>query len=216
MSDTASNVQLQRTIVLIDNYDSFTYNLAEQLHRLIDPNDRLVIFKNDEITAEEMYGLQPACIVISPGPGNEQDGGICLDVIARAAQTGTPLLGICLGHQLMVHWCGGKIIRAMKPIHGHAVRLYHDRASIFSSLSEATLVGRYHSLVACSTTLPSALTTIGWSANDEVMAVAHNQFPWVGLQFHPESFLTDEGDLIVGTFLSHFVSRQQQLTQLAA
>jgi anthranilate synthase/aminodeoxychorismate synthase-like glutamine amidotransferase len=195
------------SIVLIDNYDSFTYNLADQLRRLLGAEQRLIVLKNDQATDEQIFDLNPALIVISPGPGNENNGGVCLKVLTKASEQRTPVLGVCLGHQLIVHWCGGKIVRAIKPVHGHADRMFYKSQSVFSAFAGDLFVGRYHSLVACWDSIPQELDVIAWSEEQEVMAIVHRDLPWVGVQFHPESFLTTEGDRIISAFLTLYVNR---------
>jgi anthranilate synthase/aminodeoxychorismate synthase-like glutamine amidotransferase len=203
-------------LVLIDNYDSFTFNLVEQLRRLIPSTTELLIIRNDQATAEEIIALRPIGIVISPGPGDEKNGGVCLKVLRLAASSQTPVLGICLGHQLMVHHCGGRIIRAIRPVHGHAEKLLFKSKSVFADLDTDIWIGRYHSLIACHKSIPAELEVLAWTQEGEVMAVEHRSLPWVGMQFHPESFLTTHGDNMIFSFLNQYLFPEKSTFSTAA
>ncbi|MDZ4833013.1 MAG: aminodeoxychorismate/anthranilate synthase component II [Candidatus Melainabacteria bacterium] len=192
------------TILVIDNYDSFSFNLVQSLREV--STHSVVVKRNDEITLEEVLALQPHGIVISPGPGhpaNERDFGINLDLIKNQAAIGCPILGICLGHQGIVHTFGGSIIQANQIMHGKTsvVRVLQD-SPLFSNCPKEFVAMRYHSLVAIDETLPTCLTvTARDTASNMIMAIEHNSAPIFGLQFHPESIGTPEGKLILKNFV---------------
>ena len=174
-------------ILLIDNYDSFTYNLAHLFGALgID----VQVFRNDEIDPDEAERLAPAQLVVSPGPGRPADAGVSIAVIERLAPT-TPTLGVCLGHQAIVEVYGGEVGYARELLHGKASRVRHDGSGLFEGLPEPFDAGRYHSLAA--TRLPDELEPTAYADDGEVMAVRHRELPIVGVQFHPESVLTPDG-----------------------
>ena len=192
-----------KEILLIDNYDSFTFNVAEQLRRLVADSSLYVrVVKNDEITESDLLQSPPAAVVISPGPGCEHDGGISLKAIALCHKMSIPLLGVCLGHQLIAHYFGGKIVKAHRPVHGEAWRILHNGRGIFSELPSSLMMMRYHSLAVCMDTLPVELRIGAWTAEGEVMSLRHKSLPMFGVQFHPESFLSENGDRVVNNFLS--------------
>jgi len=171
-------------ILLVDNYDSFTYNLAHLLEEL---GREVVVRRNDEITAVEAVSLRPSHLVVSPGPGRPADSGATLDII-RALAPSTPTLGVCLGHQAIVEAFGGEIGQAKRLLHGKASEIHHDGRGIFRGLPQGFRAGRYHSLAA--TRVPDALEVSARSEDGEVMAVRHRELPVDGVQFHPESVLT--------------------------
>ena len=182
-------------MLLIDNYDSFTYNLAHLFGALgVD----VKVLRNDEITAEEAERLAPAQLVISPGPGRPADAGVSIEIIRRLAPT-TPTLGVCLGHQAIVEAFGGEVGYARELLHGKASPVRHDGTGLFAGLPEPFDAGRYHSLAA--TSLPEVLEVSATAADGEVMAVRHRELPVDGVQFHPESVLTPEGRAIAANFL---------------
>ena len=191
-------------VVLIDNYDSFSYNLY-QLTGSIEPDIRVV--RNDEITPEALDSLHPDHLIISPGPGRPEDAGICRDAI-NYFQGRIPILGVCLGHQAICQFYGATISYAKELLHGKKsfVSLLKDTGcktkSLFSGLGEETTVGRYHSLAALPETLPEVLIPTARTEDDEIMAVQHKDYPVYGLQFHPESILTPEGAKMLANFLS--------------
>lgn len=185
-------------ILLIDNYDSFSYNVY-QLIGSIDPDIRVI--RNDELSADEIMGLSPSHIIISPGPGRPCDAGVCEDVI-RAASGKIPILGICLGHQAICETFGAEITYAKQLMHGKRSAVTFDADSpIFRSLSGELQVARYHSLAASAEGFPEELKVTARTADGEIMAVEHKRFPVFGLQFHPESILTQNGKKIVQNFL---------------
>ncbi len=184
-------------ILLIDNYDSFVFNLARYLGEL---GARRMVLRNDALTVDEALALRPAAILLSPGPKAPDQAGICLDLV-RAASGRVPLLGICLGHQAIVQALGGQVRRAARPRHGLASPCSHDGDGLFCGLPSPFDVGRYHSLVA--EPAPGGPLRVKARAVDdgEVMAVAHDRHPTWGLQFHPESVLTRHGLALLGNFL---------------
>jgi len=182
-------------MLLIDNYDSFTYNLAHLFGALgID----VTVLRNDEITADDAERLAPAQLVISPGPGRPVDAGASIEIIRRLAAT-TPTLGVCLGHQAIVEAFGGEVGYARELLHGKASPVRHDGTGLFTGLPEPFDAGRYHSLAA--TRLPDELEPTAYADDGEVMAVRHRKFPIVGVQFHPESVLTPDGPALGRNFV---------------
>jgi anthranilate synthase/aminodeoxychorismate synthase-like glutamine amidotransferase len=183
-------------ILLIDNYDSFTYNLAQYLGELGAPP---LVRRNDEITVDEIAALGPSHIVISPGPGRPEDAGVSVEVITRFGPA-TPLLGVCLGHQGIGIAFGGEVIRAPQLMHGKVSTVQHDGRGVFRGVSQPFVAGRYHSLVVAEP-LPSALEASARSDDGTLMGVRHREYPIHGVQFHPESVLTGEGKRLLGNFL---------------
>ena len=189
-------------MLLIDNYDSFTYNLVQAFAVL---GAEVMVYRNDEITVEEALQLEPAHLVISPGPGRPEDAGISLDMISAFAGR-IPVLGVCLGHQCLVQHFGGEIVRAERLMHGKTSPAKHDGKSIFEGLSQPLEVGRYHSLCAEPESLPDVLELTAETERGEIMGVRHKELPLEGVQFHPESVLTPEGDQLMSNFLRMQVS----------
>ena len=185
-------------ILLIDNYDSFSYNLY-QLIGSIDPDIRVV--RNDAMTPEEMLALHPAALVISPGPGRPEDAGVCIDAI-RALGGKIPILGVCLGHQAICAAYGATVSYAKELMHGKQSGTKLDtKCPLFADLPETIPVARYHSLAAVEETIPACLQVVARTQDGEVMAVKHRDFDTYGLQFHPESILTPNGSVILQNFL---------------
>ena len=186
-------------ILLIDNYDSFSYNLYQLVGEL-EPDIRVI--RNDEMTIEEIEGLQPQRIILSPGPGRPSEAGICEQVVRRLGP-GIPILGVCLGHQDICEAYGARITYAKRLMHGKqsTVRLLPG-SRLFAGLGEETRVARYHSLAAKKSTLPSILKVTALTDEGEVMAVEHENYPVYGVQFHPESILTPEGKTMLKNFIS--------------
>jgi anthranilate synthase component 2 len=183
-------------IVLIDNYDSFSFNVY-QLIGSIDPNIKVI--RNDAISVEELANLSPSAIILSPGPGRPEDAGICQDVVSELGSK-IPILGICLGHQAIVQACGGHVGYAKELMHGKSsLAALSDKSVLFQHLPQEITVGRYHSLAA--DIVPDELLITAKTADDEVMAVEHKTNPVFGLQFHPESILTPDGRTIIKNFL---------------
>jgi anthranilate synthase/aminodeoxychorismate synthase-like glutamine amidotransferase len=185
-------------VLVIDNYDSFTYNLVQYLGEL---GARLVVRRNNEITTDGIRALAPDRILISPGPGRPEDAGITLDVI-REFGASLPMLGVCLGHQAMGMAFGGAVIRAPLPMHGKTCTVEHDRRGVFAGISSSFQASRYHSLVVGEESWPSDLEVSARSKEDGlVMGLRHRHWPMHGVQFHPESILTPEGRRILRNFL---------------
>jgi anthranilate synthase component II len=186
-------------LLVIDNFDSFTFNLVQYLGEL---GAHPVVYRNNAITIGEIEALAPSQIVISPGPGRPEDAGITPDVI-RAFGPTVPLLGVCLGHQAIGHVCGGQVVRAPRPLHGKTSLVEHDGRGLFAGLKGAFPAGRYHSLAVSETGWPGALEIAARAADDGVvMALRHRAWPLHGVQFHPESILTGEGRHLLRNFLS--------------
>lgn len=183
-------------IVVIDNYDSFTYNLVQYLGEL---GQEIQVFRNDQVTLDEIRELNPDHIVISPGPGEPEDGGISLDVLREFGPT-IPIFGVCLGHQCIGQAYGGKVTRAPRLMHGKTSAVYHNSTGIFSGVPSPFNATRYHSLIV-EEPIPDELEVTAFTSQGEVMGVRHKQYPTVGVQFHPESILTEHGKRILQNFL---------------
>ncbi|WP_026831537.1 anthranilate synthase component II [Exiguobacterium undae] len=190
-------------IVLIDNYDSFTYNLVQYFGEL---GQEVRVFRNDAITIEEIEALAPDHLVISPGPCTPNEAGISLEAIRYFAGR-LPILGVCLGHQAIGQVFGGKVVRAKTLMHGKVSLLTHDGSGMFAGIEQETPVTRYHSLVVERESFPDALTMTA-EADGEIMALRHKELPIVGVQFHPEAILTRDGKQMLKNFLelTHYVS----------
>jgi len=187
-------------ILLIDNYDSFTYNLVQRLGEL-DANVDLRVFRNDEITPDQVGELRPTHIIISPGPCTPREAGVSNEIIRRFAPT-VPLLGVCLGHQCIGHVFGGEVIRNYRVMHGKTSPIHHDSEGVFRGLSNPFEATRYHSLVIKRETFHNPDFVIAaWTDEDEIMGVRHKTWPLHGVQFHPESFLTAEGPKLLRNFV---------------
>jgi anthranilate synthase/aminodeoxychorismate synthase-like glutamine amidotransferase len=176
-------------IVIIDNYDSFTYNLV-QYYKQIERDVR--VYRNDEVTIKEIADLAPNLIVISPGPGTPSESGVCRDIIAHFHKH-IPILGVCLGFQLIVEYFGGKVIKGKQPMHGKVSKVTHDQLGVFKGITTPTSVTRYHSLVADPEVIPTELCVTSKAIDGAIMGVRHHTYPVEGIQFHPESILTENG-----------------------
>ncbi|MFA6378811.1 MAG: aminodeoxychorismate/anthranilate synthase component II [Candidatus Omnitrophota bacterium] len=185
-------------ILMIDNYDSFTYNLVQYFSEL---GAQVEVFRNDAIDLEGIHRKSPDHLVISPGPGRPENAGISLPLIKEFAGK-IPILGVCLGHQAIGYAYGGDIIQAKKLMHGKTSLIYHHQKEIFKNLTNPFEATRYHSLVIDPQTLPTCLETIAWTDDQEIMGVRHKQYPLWGVQFHPESILTKEGKMLLKNFLN--------------
>ena len=184
-------------ILVIDNYDSFTYNLVQYLGEL---GANLKVYRNDKITTEEIRKMRPKKILISPGPGVPRDAGISENVIKEFGKS-TPILGVCLGHQAIGEVFGGKIVGAKKLMHGKTSQIYHDGKSIFKGVKNPFDATRYHSLLVERKTFPKILNITAETKDKEIMGLQHKNYPIYGVQFHPESILTVEGKKILKNFL---------------
>jgi len=184
-------------ILMIDNYDSFTYNLVQYLCEL---GATVEVHRNDAITLDEIESRRPAGIVISPGPCTPREAGISVPVIERFAAR-TPVLGVCLGHQSIGAALGGRIVRAKRIMHGKTSLIHHDGSGVFRGLENPFAATRYHSLVIDPATVPEALEVTAWTDDREIMGVRHRTWPLEGVQFHPESILTIEGKKLLKNFL---------------
>jgi anthranilate synthase/aminodeoxychorismate synthase-like glutamine amidotransferase len=191
-------------ILLIDNYDSFTYNLVQRLGE-IDPGLDVLTVRNDELTVDQVRALCPERILLSPGPCTPNESGICVPLIEELHQE-FPILGVCLGHQSIGQAFGGQIVRAPELMHGKTDRIYHDNQGMFAGLANPFIATRYHSLVILPESLPSCLQVSSWvedsQGNRIIMGVRHRHYAVEGWQFHPESFLTEPGPTLLKRFLS--------------
>jgi anthranilate synthase/aminodeoxychorismate synthase-like glutamine amidotransferase len=186
-------------VIVIDNYDSFVYNLAQYLGEL---GWRPVVHRNDEVTLAEIERARPSHIVISPGPCTPLEAGISSDVVRHFGGR-IPILGVCLGHQCIGYVYGGEIVRAPIPTHGKSTLVYHDGRTVYQSLPNPFEAGRYHSLVVRSDTIPDVLKTTATTSEGTVMGVRHRDYVVEGVQFHPESIMTDVGHAVLRNFLSY-------------
>ena len=184
-------------VLLIDNYDSFVYNLARYINLL---DRQSCVFRNDKITIEDIKNINPAQIILSPGPRTPNKAGICLEVIETFHQT-VPIMGICLGHQVIGQAFGGRVVRSQQPMHGKASKINHNGKGIMEGVPNNIQAGRYHSLVV-DRPLPQCLEVTATVDNGEVMALRHKQLPIYGIQFHPESVMTEYGLQLLNNFLT--------------
>lgn len=184
-------------ILVIDNYDSFTYNLVQYLGEL---GQKLEVYRNDKVSLDVISKLNPKRIVISPGPGRPKDAGISNAIIKKFGKK-VPILGVCLGHQCIAEVFGGRIIRAKRIMHGKVSLIYHNNKGIFKGIKNPFEATRYHSLLVENKTFPSCLKITARTKENEIMALAHKKFPILGVQFHPESILTHDGKRLLDNFL---------------
>ena len=184
-------------ILMIDNYDSFTYNLVQYFGEL---GQKLKVFRNDKISLKEIKRLRPKRIVISPGPGRPEDAGISQAVIREFAGK-VPLLGVCLGHQCIAEVFAGKVVQARRLMHGKTSRIFHSSQGIFKGIANPFEATRYHSLIVERRSLPGCLEVVAWTDAKEIMGMQHKSYPLFGVQFHPESILTTTGKDILKNFL---------------
>ena len=185
--------------VLIDNYDSFTYNL---LHFMGELGAEVVVHRNDKVTVEAVMAANPTGIVLSPGPCDPDRAGICLDLVMAAAAAELPLLGVCLGHQTIGQAFGGRVVRAPVPMHGKISAMRHDGAGVFEGLTNPFEATRYHSLMIARDSVPAALTVTAETDDGLVMGLRHNTLPIHGVQFHPESIASQNGHRLLANFLA--------------
>ncbi|MBG1262307.1 anthranilate synthase component II [Nostoc commune] len=197
-------------IIVIDNYDSFTYNLVQYLGELaaeFPVADDIKVFRNDKISIDEIRALKPEAVVISPGPGRPEDAGISLELIEQLGQE-LPILGVCLGHQSIGQVFGGKIIPAPELMHGKTSQVSHTGVGVFQGLENPLTATRYHSLVIERETCPDVLEITAWVEDNTIMGVRHRKYPHIqGVQFHPESVLTSSGKQLLRNFLEQLQSR---------
>jgi anthranilate synthase component II len=198
-------------ILLIDNYDSFVYNLARYVREL---GEEPVVRRHDAATVDEIMAMKPSHIIISPGPCSPAEAGISTDVVRRIGPT-TPILGVCLGHQCIGAAYGGEIVRAGRPMHGKTSRVHHRGTGIFSGLPSPFYATRYHSLVIAPASVPADLEVLATSEDGEIMAVQHVRHPVYGVQFHPESVLTEHGYRLVDHFLHGVPATARSLPAVA-
>ena len=192
-------------LLLIDNYDSFTYNLVQAFLVL---GAEVSVYRNDALTPAEARALAPTHLCISPGPGTPYDAGVSMDMI-RAFAGRVPVLGVCLGHQSIVEVFGGRVVRAARLMHGKTSLMRHDGSALFAALPQPCEVGRYHSLIAAPESLPAALLVSAQTEEGEIMAVRHRSLAVEGVQFHPESILTPEGPKLLGNFLKYSAGERE-------
>ena len=185
-------------LLVIDNYDSFTYNLVQYLGEL---GERIEVRRNDEVTVEQIEAMKPDRMLISPGPGTPTGAGITMTVIEKFAGK-LPILGVCLGHQAIGEVFGGRVVRASRPFHGKSSQVQHDGKTIFEGMANPFPAGRYHSLIVERETLPGELEISATTPNGTIMGLRHRRLKIEGVQFHPESILTTEGKKLLANFLS--------------
>lgn len=190
-------------ILVIDNYDSFVYNIVQYLGEW---EKNIRVFRNDQIATKQIAGLDPDAILISPGPGNPAQAGVCIETIKTFAGK-IPILGVCLGHQCIGEAFGGKVVRAKNLMHGKVSAIYHDGKTIFKGLPNPFDATRYHSLIVERESLPGELQISAWTKEGEIMGLRHKVYPVEGVQFHPESILTSEGKKILKKFVSMRVGK---------
>jgi len=186
-------------ILVLDNYDSFTYNLVQYLGELSTPAHEIEVVRNDHASVSELLVRGYDRVVVSPGPCTPDEAGISLEVVRRFPQAGIPTLGVCLGHQALVQVFGGRVVRHL-PVHGKTTRIEHDGRTIFTGLPQPLEVGRYHSLIASAEHIPPELE-VSATGDGVVMAVRHRELPAEGVQFHPESVLTEHGRELLANFI---------------
>ncbi|HZK80301.1 MAG TPA: aminodeoxychorismate/anthranilate synthase component II [Humisphaera sp.] len=186
-------------LVLIDNYDSFTYNLVQKLGE-VDPSRKIEVFRNDKVSIDQIEELKPTHIVISPGPCTPREGGISNDVIRHFGPK-LPVLGVCLGHQCIGFTAGAEVIRAARLMHGKTDQIHHDGRTLYVGMPNPFTATRYHSLIIKNGTLPPEYEISAWTDHEEIMGVRHKTWPLEGVQYHPESFLTEQGEKLLANFL---------------
>ena len=185
-------------ILLIDNYDSFTYNLAQMLEQM---DQEIKIFRNDRIDIQGIEALRPSALMVSPGPGTPADSGVSIEAIHNLGPN-IPVLGVCLGHQAIAAVYGAKVIRAARIMHGKTSMIFHDGRSIYRNLANPFEAVRYHSLIVETESLPDCLELSAWTEDGEIMGIRHRKYPVEGVQFHPESIFTKSGTNLLRNFLN--------------
>jgi anthranilate synthase component 2 len=197
-------------VLMVDNYDSFTYNLVQAFRAA---GAEVTVRYSDEIEVGDAEALEPSHIVISPGPGRPEDAGISVDIIKHFAGS-KPVLGVCLGHQAIGVAFGGQVGAAMSLMHGKASEVYHDRRSIYSGLPNPLPCGRYHSLAVAEADLPDELMISAYTSDGEIMGIRHKSLPVEGVQFHPESVLTPQGDRLIANFLASRARTEAEMAEV--
>jgi anthranilate synthase/aminodeoxychorismate synthase-like glutamine amidotransferase len=192
-------------ILMIDNYDSFTFNIVQYLGQM---GEDVQVYRNDKITLEEIKKLKPQAIFLSPGPCSPREAGITVDVVREFHKT-MPIMGICLGHQSVGYAFGGEVVRAERIMHGKVSPVNHDGKTIFAGLPNPFTAGRYHSLLVRPETLPDCLEVSATTTEGEIMGLRHKEYPVEGIQFHPESVLTPQGKRIIRNFLKHIGRKER-------
>lgn len=185
-------------LLLIDNYDSFTYNLVHYFGEL---GAKVVVRRNDALDVQQAMAMRPTAIVLSPGPCDPDQAGLCLPLVAAAAETRTPLMGVCLGHQTIGQAFGGKVVRAAEIVHGKMGTIHHAGRGVFAGLPSPLQATRYHSLIVERASLPSCLEVTGWLEDGTIMGLSHRDLPIEGVQFHPESIASEHGHAMLRNFL---------------
>jgi len=185
-------------ILVIDNYDSFTYNLVQYLGEL---GAEVVVTRSDAVSVDEIREMGPAGVLISPGPGRPEEAGVSLELIDRLGAE-TPIFGVCLGHQSIAQHFGASVVRADRLMHGRTSQIFHEGRGVFRNLPSPFTATRYHSLIVQPDTIPAELEVTAWTDRDEVMGIRHTELPIEGVQFHPESFLTEHGHDLIRNWLS--------------
>jgi anthranilate synthase/aminodeoxychorismate synthase-like glutamine amidotransferase len=186
-------------ILVLDNYDSFVYNLVQYLGEL---GAEPVVFRHDAIDVDGVTALRPDGVLVSPGPGRPEDAGVSNDVITALGGAGTPVLGVCLGHQCIGQVFGGRVVRAGAVMHGKTSMVHHDGQGVLAGLADPFQATRYHSLVVDPASVPAELVVSAWTDDGTIMGLRHRELPVEGVQFHPESILTDEGHRLIGNWLA--------------
>jgi anthranilate synthase component II len=206
-------------IIVVDNYDSFTYNLVQYLGELgrdwpVAADIR--VFRNDRITISEIQALQPDAILISPGPGRPDEAGVSMSIIKELGQT-IPILGVCLGHQSIGEVFGGNVVRAAELMHGKTSPVFHTDQGVFAGIASPFTATRYHSLIVDRASCPPVLEITAWIADETIMGLRHREYPWIeGVQFHPESILTDAGKHLLRNFLQGLPEHHRAIKGLMA
>jgi anthranilate synthase/aminodeoxychorismate synthase-like glutamine amidotransferase len=191
-------------ILVIDNYDSFTYNLVQYLGEL---GAEVVVRRNDAVSVDEVRELRPAGVLISPGPGRPDDAGVSLELVGELGGE-TPVFGVCLGHQSIAQHFGAAVVRADRLMHGRTSPIHHEGVGVFANLPTPLTATRYHSLIVDRDSVPSELEITAWTEQDEVMGLRHKELPIEGVQFHPESFLTEHGHALIKNWLDSLGSSE--------
>nr|WP_309101593.1 aminodeoxychorismate/anthranilate synthase component II [Fredinandcohnia onubensis] len=194
-------------IVMIDNYDSFTFNLVQYVGEL---GEEIIVKRNDEITVQEIEELSPDLIMISPGPCTPNEAGISLETISHFSGL-IPIFGVCLGHQAIAQSFGGDVIKAQRLMHGKTSEIIHDGKTIFSGLEQPFTATRYHSLIVKKETIPACLEISAETAEGEIMAIRHKEYPIEGVQFHPESIMTNAGKQLIENVIKQFISNKSEV-----